>query len=102
VRAARQRLKDDRHGTRIWRQVQLLMGSEPARRSAAEVAVPYGLCMEPSNAAADGHNSPSGSDAWGCSHFRTDVSFFPDLKAYLADLLRSREQPTALAATPGP
>ncbi|MFD9607105.1 hypothetical protein [Streptomyces sp. NPDC059970] len=28
----------------------------------------------------------------GCDHFRTDVSYLPDLQAYLADLLRSRER----------
>ncbi|MBT2542914.1 transposase [Streptomyces sp. ISL-44] len=28
----------------------------------------------------------------GCGHFRTDVSYLPDLEAYLADLLRSRER----------
>ena len=26
----------------------------------------------------------------GCDHFRTDVSYLPDLQAYLDDLLRSR------------
>ncbi|MFG2631183.1 transposase [Streptomyces sp. NPDC048473] len=34
----------------------------------------------------------------GCQHFRTDVSYLPDLEAYLADLLRSRERLTAFAA----
>ena len=33
----------------------------------------------------------------GCDHFRTDVSYLPDLTAYLHDLLRDRER--ALAAT---
>ncbi|MET8810234.1 transposase [Streptomyces sp. NPDC004546] len=28
----------------------------------------------------------------GCDHFRTDVSYLPDLQAYAADLLRSRER----------
>jgi len=28
----------------------------------------------------------------GCGHFRTDVSYLPDLEAYLADLLRNRER----------
>ncbi|MDX6390695.1 MAG: hypothetical protein QOJ73_1758 [Streptosporangiaceae bacterium] len=32
----------------------------------------------------------------GCDHFRTDVSFLPDLTGYLDDLLRTRER---LAAT---
>jgi hypothetical protein len=33
----------------------------------------------------------------GCDHFRTDVSYLPDLTAYLQDLLRDRER--LLAAT---
>ena len=33
----------------------------------------------------------------GCDHFRTDVSYLPDLHAYLDDLLRTRER--LLAAT---
>ena len=28
----------------------------------------------------------------GCDHFRTDVSFLPDLQAHLDDLLRNRER----------
>ncbi|KQZ19983.1 transposase [Streptomyces sp. Root55] len=28
----------------------------------------------------------------GCGHVRTDVSYLPDLEAYLADLLRNRER----------
>ncbi|REK86301.1 transposase [Streptomyces inhibens] len=36
----------------------------------------------------------------GCGHFRTDVSYLPDLEAYHADLLRSRERIVAFAAEP--
>ncbi|GEC02711.1 hypothetical protein SSP24_03660 [Streptomyces spinoverrucosus] len=39
-----------------------------------------------------GRAAPSGSAAWAADHFRTDVSYLPDLQAYLADLLRSRER----------
>ena len=31
----------------------------------------------------------------GCDHFRTDVSYLPDLTAHLDDLLRTRERLTA-------
>ncbi|MFJ8567587.1 transposase [Streptomyces sp. NPDC093514] len=34
----------------------------------------------------------------GCSHFRTDVSYLPDLEAYLADFLHGRERLAAFAA----
>jgi len=38
----------DRHGNRIWRQAQALLDSEHARRAIGEVAVPFGVCAEPS------------------------------------------------------
>lgn len=82
----------DRHGNRIWRRAQALLDSEHARRAIGEVAVPYGLCTEPSNVAADGQDCPLRFRCVGCGHFRTDVSYLPDLEAYLADLLRSRER----------
>jgi integrase len=82
----------DRHGNRIWRHVQALLDSERLRRGVGEVAVPYGLCTEPSNVAAGGKDCPVRFRCVGCGHFRTDVSYLPDLEAYLADLLRNRER----------
>ena len=41
----------DRHGNRIWRDVQDLLDAEHARYAIGEVAVPYGRCAEPSNVA---------------------------------------------------
>lgn len=87
----------DRHGNRIWAQAQQLLDSEHARRGVGEVAVPYGVCAEPSNVAAGGGACPFRFRCAGCDHFRTDVSYLPDLQAYLADLLRTRER--LLAAT---
>jgi len=82
----------DRHGNRVWRQVETLLDSERVRRAVGEVAVPYGVCTEPSNVAAGGEDCPVRFRRVGCGHFRTDVSCLPDLEAYLADLLRSRER----------
>ncbi|MET9183108.1 hypothetical protein ABZX88_33605 [Kitasatospora aureofaciens] len=82
----------DRHGKRIWRQAKALLDSEHARRAIGEVAVPYGVCTEPSNVAAGGQDCPVRFRCVGCGHFRTDVSYLPDLEAYLADLLRNRER----------
>jgi len=82
----------DRHGNRIWRQAQALLDSEHARRSVGEVAVPFGLCAEPSNVKAGGGACPFRFRCAGCDHFRTDVSYLPDLHAYLDDLLRTRER----------
>ncbi len=82
----------DRHGGRIWRQAQTLLDSEHLRRAVGEVATPYGSCSEPSNVAAGGSDCPVRFRCVGCAHFSTDVSYLPDLEAYLADLLRSRER----------
>ncbi|MGV9343120.1 tyrosine-type recombinase/integrase [Streptomyces sp. NPDC003688] len=85
-------LQFDRHGTRVWRRAQSLLDSEHVRRAIGEVSVPYGICQEPSNVAAGGQSCPIRFRCVGCDHFRTDVSYLPDLQAYLADLLRSRER----------
>lgn len=87
----------DRHGNRIWRTAQHLLDSEHARRAIGEVAVPFGVCAEPSNVKAGGNACPFRFRCTGCDHFRTDVSYLPDLQAYLDDLLRNRER--VLAAT---
>src|SRR5689334_817024 len=90
-------LQFDRHGNRIWRQAQALLDSEHTRRAIGQVAVPFGICAEPSNVAAGGTACPFRFRCAGCDHFRTDVSYLPDLQAYLDDLLRNRER--LLAAT---
>ncbi|MFE1315478.1 tyrosine-type recombinase/integrase [Streptomyces sp. NPDC058755] len=82
----------DRHGKRVWRQAKALLDSEHARRAVGEVAVPYGVCTEPSNVAAGGQDCPVRFRCVGCGHFRTDVSYLSDLEAYLSDLLRNRER----------
>ncbi|MGW0868847.1 tyrosine-type recombinase/integrase [Streptomyces sp. NPDC002611] len=82
----------DRNGNRIWRTAQTLLDSEHARRAIGETAVPYGVCTEPGNVAAGGQDCPVRFRCVGCGHFRTDVSYLPDLEAYLAHLLRSRER----------
>ncbi|MFF2148624.1 hypothetical protein [Kitasatospora sp. NPDC058190] len=85
-------LQFDRHGNRVWRRVQGLLESEHVRRAIGEVATAYGICLEPSNVEAGGHACPLRFRCVGCDHFRTDVSYLPDLERYLADLLRSRER----------
>ena len=87
----------DRHGNRTWHQAKALLDSEHVRRAVGEVAVPFGVCAEPSNVKAGGQACPFRFRCAGCDHFRTDVSYLPDLQAYLDDLLRSRER--LLAAT---
>ena len=82
----------DRHGNRIWRDASMLLDTEHARYAIGEVAVPFGTCSEPSNVQAGGKSCPLRFRCAGCDHFRTDVSYLPDLTAYLDDLLRSRER----------
>ena len=82
----------DRHGTRIWRDAAALLDAEHARYALGEVAVPYGRCTEPSNVQAGGGACPVRFRCAGCDHFRTDVSYLPDLTAHLDDLLRTRER----------
>jgi len=72
--------------------VRTLLDAEHARYAIGEVAVPYGRCTEPSNVAAGGGACPIRFRCAGCDHFRTDVSYLPDLTAYLDDLLRTRER----------
>jgi integrase len=88
----------DRHGNRIWRDARTLLDSEHARYAIGQVAVPYGTCSEPSNVAAGGTACPVRFRCAGCDHFRTGVSYLPDLTAYLDDLLRTRERLAAAAA----
>ncbi|MFZ4302658.1 tyrosine-type recombinase/integrase [Streptomyces cinereoruber] len=88
----------DHRGNRVWRHAKALLDSEHVRRAIGQVAVPYGVCTEPTNVAAGGHDCPVRYRCVGCSHFRTDVSYLPDLEAYLADLLRNRERLAAFEA----
>ena len=87
----------DRHGNHIWHQAQVLLDAVRTRQVIGQVAVPYGVCTEPSNVQAGGGACPFRFRCAGCDHFRTDVSYLPDLQAYLHDLLRDRER--VLAAT---
>jgi integrase len=90
-------LSFDRHGNRIWRDAALLESAH-ARYAVGEAAVPYGRCTEPSNVQAGGGACPVRFRCAGCDHFRTDVSYLPDLTAYLDDLLRTRERLAAAVA----
>jgi len=85
-------LQFDRHGNRTWQQAKALLDSEHVRRAVGEVVVPFGVCAEPSNVKAGGHACPYRFRCVGCDHFRTDVSYLPDLQAHLDDLLRNRER----------
>ncbi|WP_432137176.1 tyrosine-type recombinase/integrase [Streptomyces sp. bgisy154] len=88
----------DRHGTRVWGAVTTVLDAERTRRAIGEVHVPFGTCSEPSNVAAGGGACPLRFRCMGCDHYGTDVSYLPELHAYLDDLLRTREKLLAMTA----
>ena len=89
-------LQIDRHGNRTMPVVQQLLESERLRREVGQIAVPLGLCTEPSNVKARGQGCVYRYRCVGCEHFRTDPSNQSELREYLHQLLTGRER---LAAT---
>jgi integrase len=91
-------LQFDRHGNRAWKQAGQLLDAQRTRQAVGEVAVAFGRCSEPSNVSAGGGQCPLRFRCLGCEHFSTDVSYLPELRSYLDDLLRTRERLQAMAA----
>lgn len=100
VTAKRKREAQDRlgplqldHAGRLVRPgIDGLAEAERLRDDVGQVAVPFGMCTEPTNVAAGGHSCPFRHRCSGCEYFRTDPSFQPELAAYLAQLLADRER----------
>lgn len=69
-----------------------LRQAEVLRDQLGQVAVPFGICTEPRNVAAEGRACPFRHRCTGCTYFRTDPSYQPELKAYLAKLIEDRER----------
>jgi hypothetical protein len=69
-----------------------LAPTEALREEIGQVAVPFGICTEPTNVAAEGGSCPFRHRCVGCEYFRTDPSYQPELSAYLAQLLADRER----------
>ncbi|MFY2859683.1 tyrosine-type recombinase/integrase [Mycobacterium sp. THU-M104] len=87
----------DGQGRPVLTAVAGLLADEHTRMRVGQVAVPFGICTEPSNVKAGGHACPYKFTCIGCGHFRSDPSYLPDLKSYLQQLLADRER--LLAAT---
>jgi len=79
-------------GEHVWSQVRVLLESEHQRLAVGQVAVPFGICTEPSNVQAGGGACPFRFRCLGCGHFRSDPSYLPELRDYLDTLLRDRER----------
>jgi hypothetical protein len=95
VRAAVDRVSAhqvDGQGRRVFGQISGLLAHEHARMRVGQVAVPFGICTEPSNVKAGGQACPYKFTCLGCGHFRSDPSYLPELKSYLQQLLADRER----------
>ena len=77
--------------------MERLLESEHLRESVGQVAVPFGICLEPTNVKARGQACPFRHQCFGCTHYRTDPSFLPELRAYLSRLLADNERLRAAA-----
>ncbi|MBN1174049.1 MAG: site-specific integrase [Micromonosporaceae bacterium] len=97
-------LQFDQHGNRVWHQAQALLDADTARHTVGGAVVPFGTYAERSHIASGGRSCPHRFRCIDCDHFRTDVSYLPDLQVHLDALLRHREQLHAVTAgaTPAP
>ncbi len=82
----------DRAGDRSRPTVERLLEAEHLRQAVGQVAVPFGICTEPTNVKAHGQACPFRHQCFGCTHFRSDPSFLPELRAHLGRLLADRER----------
>ena len=91
------KLQVDRAGDQTRPTVQRLLEAEALRDAVGGVAVPFGVCKEPTNVKAHGQACPFRHQCFGCTHFHSDPSFLPELRAHLARLLADRERLRAAA-----
>jgi len=87
----------DAAGRRVFHDIAGLLADEQARVRIGQVAVPFGMCTEPSNVKAGGGACPYRYVCTGCGHFRSDPSYLPELKSYLQQLLADSERLHAAA-----
>src|SRR6476646_2367458 len=80
----------DGQGRPVLTAVAGLLADEHTRLRVGQVAVPFGICTEPSNVKAGGQSCPYKFTCLGCGHFRSDPSYLPELKSYLQQLLADR------------
>jgi integrase len=85
-------LQVDHDGKRSRPLVQRLLETEATRQAIGQVAVPFGICTEPANVKAHGQACPFRHQCFGCTYFRSDPSFLPELRAYLTRLLADNER----------
>jgi hypothetical protein len=91
------RLQLNQRAERTRPTVERLLESDNLRDAVGQVAVPFGICREPTNIKAHGQACPFRHQCFGCTHFRTDPSFLPELHAHLGRLLADQERLRAAA-----
>lgn len=84
-------LQVNRDGTRTRPALHQVLDSESLREDVGSLSIPYGLCVEPSNVRSHGRSCSFRYQCFGCSHFRTDPSYLPELRAYLTRRLADLE-----------
>jgi integrase len=85
-------LQVDRDAKRTRPVVEELLDTEATRDAIGQVAVPFGICTEPTNVKAHGQACPFRHQCFGCTYFRSDPSFLPELRAHLTRLLADSER----------
>lgn len=90
-------LQLNRRGERARPAVEHLLDNEHLRDAVGQVAVPFGICQEPTNVRAHGQACPFRHQCFGCTHFRTDPSYLPELRTHLRRLLADDERLRAAA-----
>lgn len=85
-------LQVDRDGNRSRPTLERLLDSEALRDAVGQVAVPFGVCREPTNIKAHGQACPFRHQCFGCVHFRSDPSYLPEMRGYLNHLLADGER----------
>ena len=81
----------DRNGVLVDAGRRELLDQEYQRAGVAGVAVPLGECSHPSMLRPGDQRCPVRYRCMGCPAFSTSVDRLPELRAYLDELLRSRE-----------
>lgn len=76
------------------------IGISTKRRALAAVAVPYGGCTEPSNVKAGGTACPIRFQCSGCTFYRPDPSYLPDIERHLVELKTNAAQARRIDAPP--
>jgi integrase len=85
-------LQFDARAQPVWAQARHLLENQHQQLALGHVAVPCGVCTDPSNVKAAAAACPSRFRCLGCGHFRSDPSYLPELRTYLDHLLGDRER----------